>query len=408
MSFSELNLSSALVAALPKTLKTATQIQRLAIPPALEKKDVLALAQTGSGKTLAFGLPLIDQTKQDASTIQSFVLVPTRELAHQVYTAINEIAQPIGVRLAVLVGGVDKDAQLEQLKRQPQIVVATTGRLLDLINQQAIDIRHIEQLVLDEADRLLEMGFWPDVQKLIQLLPANRQTLLFSATLPDTLNQSVNQILFNPTRLEANATNSVVDSVNETLYLVNKGSKAQALIALVKENSWKQVLVFIGAKDNADALTKKISKAGITVAALHGNKSQEEREQTLQSFKDHKVQVLVATDLLARGIHVDSLPVVINFELPSSAPVYVHRVGRTARAGQTGLAISLVCHGESDALSAIRELTQRKLALENLADFPVTDKPTSGERKRPARDKQANRRSAKKKSIKQFKSKNSR
>lgn len=405
MTFSNLNLHASLVATLPDALVTPTKIQRLAIPAVLAGGDVLALAQTGSGKTLAFGLPLLQRVESNSLEIQSVVLVPTRELAAQVSQDLSDIALQMGIRLCTLCGGVAQDEQLNTLAKLPHLLVATPGRLLDLVKQQHVSLESVQQLVLDEADRLLDMGFWPDVQRIVQLMPSERQTLLFSATFSDGLNDLAKGLLSNPVRIEANVANHIGDEIEERIFLVNKGSKPQALIALLKEYVGQQVLVFISAKDNADALSKKLLKAGIKATALHGDKDQAVRMQTLAEFKANKIDVLVATDLLARGIHIDALPIVINFDLPSSAPVYVHRIGRTARAGQSGLAISLTCHGETEALQAIRQLTQRDLPQHQLAGFIVTDQPTTGTSKRKPRDKQANRRSAQKRSIKQFQKK---
>ncbi|WP_028022887.1 DEAD/DEAH box helicase [Enterovibrio calviensis] len=406
MTFSALNLTPALLNALPSHLSSPTRIQREAIPVALAGSDMLAMAQTGSGKTLAFGLPLLQRTESNNPNIQSVVLVPTRELAIQVTQALQAISAAMGINVITLCGGVEPEQQIAALAAHPQIVVATPGRLLDFINQKHVTLTDVKHLVLDEADRLLEMGFWPDVQRIIAAMPAKRQTLLFSATLPAALEAAALALLFKPVRIEADEKNSVVDEIEERLYLVNKGSKAQALIALIKQHGWKQVLVFVGERNAADALAKKVAKAGVSVAALHGDKDQAAREQTLADFKAGNITVLVSTDLLSRGIHIDALPVVINADLPPNAPVYIHRVGRTARAGENGLALSLVCHGEQDALTAIRQLTGRELALNELEGFPVTDKPAeavaSGERKRAPRDKKANRRSNTKRSIKQF------
>ncbi|KLV03838.1 DEAD/DEAH box helicase [Photobacterium aquae] len=402
MPFSSLNLSAKLVAALPSQFKTPTEIQTLAIPAILANNDVLALAQTGTGKTFAYGLPLLESAALNAGMHRAVVMVPTRELAIQVSAALASVAHNMNLRVMALCGGVDKAEQLELLSAKPEILVATPGRLLDLLNDGAIETDGIDKLVFDEADRLLEMGFWPDVQRILALLPAKRQSLMFSATLPEQLEQIVANVLHKPAVVKAHVANSVVEQIEERLYLVNKGSKTQALITLIEQQGWEQVLVFIGARDNADALCKKLTKAGISVAALHGDKSQGEREQVLADFKDKKVQVLIATDLLARGIHVERLPVVVNFELPANPSVYVHRVGRTARAGENGLAVSLVCHGESEYLAAIRQMVNRELPLQALAGFPVTDKPSTGESKRPKRDKQANRRTARKTSAKQF------
>ncbi|MGI2211961.1 DEAD/DEAH box helicase [Shewanella oncorhynchi] len=430
LTFAELGLNSALLKALPATLAHPTRVQQLAIPAILAGRDLLALAQTGSGKTLAFGLPLLQQILlqqqtqlQGTKSVQppnalALVLVPTRELALQVTEALQTVASQLSASLNIqlLCGGVALEDQLVELAAKPQVLVATPGRLLDLCKQAHISLDSTKHLVLDEADRLLEMGFWPDVQKLMAFMPKLKQTLLFSATLPKALDTLAGKLLVNkPLRVEAHKVNSVAGEIEEQLYLVNKGSKAQALIALLKQYQWPQVLVFISARDDADAVAKRLAKAGMKVAALHGEKEQTVRSQILADFKANRIQVLVATDLMARGIHVDALPVVINLDLPMSAPVYVHRIGRTARAGEKGLAISLVCHGEMATLTAIRSLTARELPLALLADFPVTDKPsekiTDGateakvERKRPPRDKQANRRSINKHSAKEFKGK---
>ncbi|GCF89201.1 MULTISPECIES: DEAD/DEAH box helicase [unclassified Shewanella] len=430
LTFAELGLNSTLLKALPASLKHPTKVQQLTIPAILAGRDLLALAQTGSGKTLAFGLPLLQQILlQQQTQLQStksvqppnalaLVLVPTRELALQVTEALQTVASQLSTSLNIqlLCGGVALEDQLAELAAKPRVLVATPGRLLDLCKQSHISLDSIKHLVLDEADRLLEMGFWPDVQKLMAFMPKLKQTLLFSATLPEALDALAGKLLANePLRVEAHKVNSVAGEIEEQLYLVNKGSKAQALIALLKQYQWPQVLVFISARDDADAVAKRLAKAGMKVAALHGEKEQTVRSQTLADFKANRIQVLVATDLMARGIHVDALPVVINLDLPMSAPVYVHRIGRTARAGEKGLAISLVCHGEMATLTAIRSLTARELPLALLADFPVTDKPsekiTDGateiqvERKRPPRDKQANRRSINKHSAKEFKGK---
>lgn len=403
MPFSTLSLSSELIHALPKDFKKPTDIQALAIPELLSGKDVLALANTGSGKTLAYGLPLLEKLSVNPEQ-KALILVPTRELATQVSEAINQVGQSIGLNAVCLCGGVDKELQLQALAADPKILVATTGRLVDLANN-GLDLSNIHYLVLDEADRLLDMGFWPDVQNIAGQISNQRQTAMFSATFSDELKGKTKQLMHAPTQVAAHQENSTNQAIAETLYLVNKGSKTKALIELIKQNTWTQVLVFIGAKENADGLAKKLNKAGITTNALHGNKSQAEREAALAQFKSGQTQVLIATDLLARGIHIEQLPVVINFELPMHAETYVHRVGRTARAGEQGVAMSLVCHGEAEALTAIRNLTQRELPTQDLEGFPVTDKPSTGESKRAPRDKKANRRTNAKKSIKQFQGK---
>ncbi len=405
MTFNELHLDPALLAALPAELHTPTRIQQLAIPAALKGQDLLALAQTGSGKTLAFGLPLLQRLDSASDRVQGLVLVPTRELATQVSAALQGGAEALGLRLLTLCGGVAQEQQQAELALGPQLLVATPGRLRDLLAQRLLGLSHLRTLVLDEADRLLEMGFWPDIQWLLNAMPAERQNLLFSATLPTELESLATDLLTNPVRIEATPLNSLVSEIEERLHLVNKSSKVPALIGLLKGQDWPQVLVFISARDDADAVARKLAKAGIAVAALHGEKDQVVREQALADFKAGRVRVLVATDLMARGIHVEALPVVINLDLPANAPVYVHRIGRTARAGQKGLALSLVCHGEAETLAAIRTLTGRELPLAELEGFPVTDQPASGEGKRAPRDKQANRRTQAKRSVKQFKGK---
>lgn len=403
MPFSSLLLSRELVSSLPADIRKPTDIQTLVIPEILAGKDVLALANTGSGKTLAYALPLLEKLNIEREQ-QALVLVPTRELAAQVSLVINQIASPLGLAAVCLCGGVDKAQQQRALQHKPAVIVATTGRLMDLISDGLI-LSKVAYLVLDEADRLLDMGFWPDVQTIAQHTANPRQTSLFSATFSDMLKQQVSLLMDDAVQLSAHQKNTTTEAVTERLYLVNKGSKTKALIELIQQRKWAQALVFIGAKENADGLSKKLNKAGIVTDALHGNKSQQEREQILAQFKSGQSQVLIATDLLARGIHIDQLPAVINFELPMHAETYVHRVGRTARAGEQGLAVSLVCHGEMDALQAIRQLTQRELPVAELEGFPVTDKPSSGESKRAPRDKKANRRTNNKKSIKQFQAK---
>ena len=405
MKFSELNLTPALVTALPEHIKQPTEIQQLAIPIALAQQDLLALAQTGSGKTLAFGLPILQGITVNSAGVQALVIVPTRELAVQVSESLQSVGKVIGIDVVTLCGGVAQSSQVNKLALGAQLVVATPGRLLDLLKQQLIDLSGVKHLVLDEVDRLLDMGFWPDIERIITFVPSTRQTLLFSATLAPKLEALALALLNKPQRIQVDTANSVVKNIEEQLYLVNKGSKAKALQWLLQQNKWQQVLVFISGRDSADAFAKKLHKKGFNVAALHGDKAQKERQQTLSDFQAHKIQILIATDVLARGIDIEALPVVINLDLPASASVYIHRVGRTARAGKTGLAISLVCHAEIEALTAIRALTERELPLGSLVEFPVTDKPASAESKRAPRDKQANRRTAKKRGAKEFKSK---
>jgi ATP-dependent RNA helicase RhlE len=462
VSFNELGLSKALVSVLPAKLCSATQVQLLAIPPALNGQDILALAQTGSGKTLAFGLVLLEKLvsqlkNKPYSGAEALVIVPTRELAQQVFSVLNDLANKLGIRCQLLCGGQDVEAQHLALDLQPQLIVATPGRLLAMAQgkslmldeslqrdkspqrddsrpqlnkrpqrsvkslqpiEERLKLTAVKYFVLDEADRLLEMGFWPDIQKIIAFTPNGCQRLFFSATLPASLGSMAKGMLNNPAQIKAHVPNSVVSDIEESAYLVNKGSKAQALIEILKQAFIKQgpaaqqALVFINGKDDADSLTKKLNRAGLLTKALHGDKEQAIRDQTLSDFKDKKLQVIVATDLLARGIHLDALPLVVNFTLPDHAPTYVHRLGRTGRAGAKGAGISLVCHGETQSLTDIEAFIGRTLPLQALAGFPVTDVPRDNQAldssdgkvkpKRPPRDKQANRRSLNKNSIKDF------
>ncbi|MCE2594841.1 DEAD/DEAH box helicase [Motilimonas cestriensis] len=405
MTFSNFKLGAKLVSALPDHLVHASPIQQLTIPAALSGNDLLAIAPTGSGKTFAFGLPLLNTIDPKLAAVQGLIIAPTRELAQQIAQQLNPIANALSLRIQTLCGGESLQGQIEALIHTPQLIIATVGRLDDLYHQQHINFLQLKMLVLDEADRLLDMGFWPKLKQLVQAMPSTRQTLLFSATMPAPLEALAQSILTEPKRLSLDREEGHEPKITEQLFLVNKGSKAQALIALLKAHLNKQALVFISVKDSVDAVTKKLVKAGINAAPLHGDKEQEVRTNTLSDFKTGQLQVLVATDLLARGIDLIALPIVINLDLPSHAETYVHRIGRTARAGTSGMAISLVCHGESTYLAAIRQLTGRALVTQELAGFTVTDKPSGATPKRAPRDKKANRRSLNKRSIKGFKGK---
>ncbi|WP_153916383.1 DEAD/DEAH box helicase [Shewanella sp. TC10] len=411
MSFSSFLLNPKLIDALPASVESATDVQARAIPAILSGKDVIALAQTGSGKTYAFGLPILHSISQNKlqknlasspESISGLIIVPTRELAKQVADDLARVSAGLNVRVDTLCGGEDLELQVKRLTIPASLIVATPGRLLALVKQASVSLNEVKYLVLDEADRLLDMGFIADINALIALMP-ERQTMLFSATMPEPLDKLTKQILsVDRLRIETSAVNSAVEDIAQTIYHINKGSKAKALIELIKHNDWSQVVVFVNGKSDADGLCKKLTKAKINAAALHGDKEQVMRAEILQTFKTKQLNVLVATDVLARGIHIDALPVVINFDLPDQAAVYVHRIGRTARAGLSGVAISLISHAEMQNLSAIRALTGLVLPLSELENFPVTDKPVDPNSKRPPKDKQANRRTAKKRSIRDF------
>ncbi|GGP69373.1 DEAD/DEAH box helicase [Shewanella algicola] len=403
MLFSQFSLSATLLKALPASITEPSRIQQLAIPAILNGQDVLALAQTGSGKTYAYGLPILQRISQTSVlSLAAIVIVPTRELAQQVAQNLQPLAQSLGLHVEHACGGEAIECQIERLTTPANILVATPGRLLALAQQGVVTFSQVQSVVLDEADRLLDMGFINDINALIAMMPVG-QRLLFSATMPVALNSLAQLILSaNHVRIEAQGLNSAVDDIVQMVYHVNKGSKAQALIHLVQANQWQQVLVFVNAKADADALCKKLLKAGVRGGALHGDKEQAMRSQTLEQFKSGQLNVLVATDVLARGIHIDALPVVINFDLPTQAAVYVHRIGRTARAGLTGVALSLVSHSEMAYLEAINTLTTQALPVNELVGFAVTDKPLSGSSKRAPRDKQANRRTMNKRSSSDF------
>ncbi|MBR9726455.1 DEAD/DEAH box helicase [Shewanella intestini] len=409
MSFSNMSLHSQLLLQLPASIVTPTIIQQQAIPVILKGEDLLALAQTGSGKTLAFVLPILHKVMQRQlamlevkAAIVAVIIVPTRELALQVTTHITSIGQALNLKVEQLSGGENIEQQVSRLTEPAPIIVATPGRLLALAQQGEVNFEQLNMLVLDEADRLLDRGFVEDITALLTFMPA-RQTCLFSATMPEKLTHLATSVLANTAiRIEANKLNKVVGDIKQTIYHVNKGCKVNALKHLIKQYAWQQVLVFVNAKADADSVCKKLSKAGIATAALHGDKEQVKRSQMLSDFKSGKITVLIATDVLARGIHIDALPVVVNFELPLQAAVYIHRIGRTARAGKCGDAISLVCHQELLQLNTIVQLTQQPLVTQSLVAFPVTDQPRNNDSKRPVRDKQANRRTANKNSNKAF------
>lgn len=409
MGFHRLGIRAELVQAVTTLGWSApTGVQQAVIPALLSREDLLVSAQTGTGKSGSFLLPLLQQLDGVAcapQTAQVLILVPTRELAEQITQVAQQLASalPSPPRALLLIGGVDIGAQEEALAQGAHLLVATPGRLLELIKRETLGLAQIDALVLDEADRLLDMGFIKEMQQILALLPAKRQSLLFSATFSAALLDLAAQLLNNPKRIEIAPSNSVATAIQEQGYSVNKGSKGAMLIHLLKQHAWPSALIFVATRDEADSLVKRLGKAGFQAEALHGDKSQEERSSVLARFRGGDLSLLVATDLAARGVDIEALPLVINYALPEAANVYVHRIGRTGRAGRDGMALSLICHGDLPALAAIEALTGRPIPLQSLPEFPVTDKPAQEtERKRPPRDKQANRRTAQKRSIKQF------
>ncbi len=377
MSFSNLGLCKELLRAIKEEgYTTPTPIQAKAIPVILSKKDVLAAAQTGTGKTAGFTLPLLEllnknYSKDRKSVVKALILTPTRELATQVGESVKVYGKYLPFKSAVIFGGVGINPQKAILKKGVDIITATPGRLLDLVSQDCLDLSKVEFLVLDEADRMLDMGFIHDIKKILSILPKQRQNLLFSATFSPEIKKLADSLLKTPVLIEVSKANSTSHKVEQTVHHVDKERKKELLIHLLNKNSWKQVLVFTRTKHGANKLSEALIKDKITSAAIHGNKSQGARTKALDDFKAGTVRVLVATDIAARGIDIDQLPHVINFELPNVPEDYVHRIGRTGRAGNSGDAISLVCIDEHDYLLAIEKLIKQKINKIAIEGFKV-------------------------------------
>jgi|TARA_R110002072_G_scaffold254433_1_gene413298 ATP-dependent RNA helicase RhlE len=378
MSFKDLGLSDALVKAVKeKGYTTPSPIQEKAIPHILAGKDVLASAQTGTGKTAGFTLPVLQylsETKHPKyRPLRALVLTPTRELAAQVYDNVREYSSYLNIHSAVVFGGVKAASQIATLRRGVDILVATPGRLLDLHDQKAVSFKRIDVLILDEADRMLDMGFVRDINKIISFMPAKRQNLMFSATFSKDIKQLAQGILRNPVMVEAEPENSTAEMVTQKAYQVDKNKKTEVVTNLIKNGNWNQVLIFMRTKHGANKLTKKLLQSGISAAAIHGNKSQGARTKALSNFKTNDIRVLVATDIAARGLDIPLLPHVINFELPNIPEDYVHRIGRTGRAGASGEAISLVCSEETEYQREIEKLLGKKLSTEIIEGYEPTD-----------------------------------
>lgn len=374
MSFSTLGLSEPLLRAIEKKgYKIPSPIQVQAIPAVLSGRDVLAAAQTGTGKTAGFTLPLLQLLDKSASTgrgpIRALILTPTRELAAQIANSVLTYGQYLALDSTVVFGGVGIGPQKKALRRGVKILTATPGRLLDLQNQGCVDLSHVEILVLDEADRMLDMGFIHDIRKIMKLLPKKRQNLLFSATFSTEIRQMSKTLLDSPVHIEVAAPNSTADNIQQVVHPVDKAQKPRLLCRLIQEGKWEQVLVFTRTKHGANKLTRKLENEGISAAAIHSNKSQGARTKALADFKQHKIRALVATDIAARGLDIEQLPQVVNFDLPSIAEDYIHRIGRTGRAGLEGKAVSLVSIDEHKSLAGIERLLRRSLTSEIIVGF---------------------------------------
>ncbi|WP_431472095.1 DEAD/DEAH box helicase [Nonlabens sp. SCSIO 43208] len=381
MLFKDLGLSAALLKAIDKKgYSQPSPIQEKAIPQVLKGKDVLASAQTGTGKTAGFTLPLLHrlgESKAKKRPVRALILTPTRELAAQVYDNVKEYSEFLNVRSAVIFGGVNQNPQVDLLKKGVDVLVATPGRLIDLNNQGFLKLNQVETLVLDEADRMLDMGFLRDIKRILALLPVKRQNLLFSATFSKEIKKLAASFLNNPVLVEATPENTTAEKVDQLMYRVDTKQKQDVLINMITEGNWSQVLVFTRTKHRANRLAEKLNKSKVTAAAIHGNKSQGARTRALAGFKDSSVRVLVATDIAARGLDIPLLPYVINYELPNVPEDYVHRIGRTGRAGASGQAISLVAGDEVSYVKGIEKLLDQRFDFEIIEGYePDPNAPT--------------------------------
>jgi len=376
MSFESLGLRAELLRAVSeKGYSDPTPIQRQAIPIILEGKDIMGGAQTGTGKTAGFTLPLLQRlmssgkAEKGRRAIRALVITPTRELAAQVSESVDTYGKHLPLKSTVVFGGVSINPQKQKLIRGVDILVATPGRLLDHVGQNSVNLSKVDILVLDEADRMLDMGFIRDIRKVLALLPKHKQTLLFSATFSNEIKQLANNLLKSPALIEVARRNTAAESVTQVIHPVDKVRKRELLSYLIGSNNWQQVLVFTRTKHGANRLSKQLMSDGIVATAIHGNKSQGARTRALAEFKSGKVRVLVATDIAARGLDIDQLPHVVNFELPNVAEDYIHRIGRTGRAGNEGEAMSLVCVDELKLLKDIERLVKRDIPKVQIDDF---------------------------------------
>lgn len=388
-----------------------TPIQTKAIPLVLNNQDILGCAQTGTGKTAAFAIPIIqlidkfDKLDNQKPQIRALIVTPTRELAIQIDENIKAYSKHTQIKHTVIFGGVKQGKQVDRLKKGVHILTATPGRLLDLIDQGFINLNTLKMFVLDEADRMLDMGFINDIKKLLKIIPEKRQSLFFSATMPDNIVQLSNTILKNPTKIEVTPASSTAETINQFVYYTNRTSKQDLLIHVLEEREIDQVLIFTRTKHGADRVARNLTKKGIKASSIHGDKAQNQRQKALQMFKDGQIRVLVATDIAARGIDIDKLKFVINYEVPNMPETYVHRIGRSGRAGEEGTAISLCEPEENIDIKNIQKLIGNKIQVAPNEAFPQTDKPmTEAEKKEFEKEKQkrkqeffANRREAKNK-----------
>ena len=388
MTFDELNLAPAIMKAVREQgYETPTPIQAQAIPAVLAGQDLLAGAQTGTGKTAAFVLPLLDRLARETAPknkfggkgLRALVLTPTRELAAQVEESVRQYGKYLEINSTVVFGGVGMNPQIDRIKRGVDILVATPGRLLDLQQQGFLDLSTVQVLILDEADRMLDMGFIHDVKKILALVPKDKQSLLFSATFSDEIRDLAATLLKNPQSIQVTPSNTTVQRISQVIHPVGRGKKKQVLLHIIQEHDWSQVLVFTRTKFGANNVAEFLTKNGVQAMALHGNKSQSARTQALAGFKSGDVRALVATDIAARGIDIDELPHVVNYEIPNVSEDYVHRIGRTGRAGASGQAVSLVCMDEEGFMMDIERFTRQTIPVQVIEGFG----PEDGEKAEP-------------------------
>ena len=388
MTFDELNLAPAIMKAVREQgYETPTPIQAQAIPAVLAGQDLLAGAQTGTGKTAAFVLPLLDRLARETAPknkfggkgLRALVLTPTRELAAQVEESVRQYGKYLEINSTVVFGGVGMNPQIDRIKRGVDVLVATPGRLLDLQQQGFLDLSTVQVLILDEADRMLDMGFIHDVKKILALVPKDKQSLLFSATFSDEIRDLAATLLKNPQSIQVTPSNTTVQRISQVIHPVGRGKKKQVLLHIIQEHDWSQVLVFTRTKFGANNVAEFLTKNGVQAMALHGNKSQSARTQALAGFKSGDVRALVATDIAARGIDIDELPHVVNYEIPNVSEDYVHRIGRTGRAGASGQAVSLVCMDEEGFMMDIERFTRQTIPVQVIEGFG----PEDGEKAEP-------------------------
>ena len=407
MSFDNLGLNARLLEAVNRLgYESPTPIQAATIPLLLQGRDVVGTAQTGTGKTAAFMLPTMQLVAPKSKKIRALVITPTRELAAQIYGVAKQVSGVTGHRVASIYGGVGYDPQRKTLRRGVDVLVACPGRLLDLARGGDADLSGVEVLILDEADRMLDMGFWPDVKRILEILPAKRQNLLFSATMSPAVLRIVSSTLDNPEEVSITATNTPIEAISQRVYPVGSRDKANLLLHIIKDRGLDRVLVFARTKHRADRVAKVLEKASIPTATIHGNRSQSQRDKALNDFKKGKVRVLVATDVVARGIDVDEISHVINYDVPDSAETYTHRIGRTARAGREGAAFTLVAPEDLGTLRDIERAIDQVLQNEDADGFvyadariapdpkrqPAAARKTYGQRSRGPRGSYGNRR----------------